>query len=85
MKQEGGPRQGLYNETKEQAGVGIAIHKTLLKYVRKVEPEGSRIIRCTMNFEKHLEISGAYAPPACTRTQGQTLDTPKEKKDKFYD
>ena len=67
------------------SGVGIAIHKSLWKYIKNVEPRGGRLIKCTMKFENNLDIIGAYAPPACTSKNGRPVDTDPTIKDEFYD
>ena len=40
---------------------------TLWKYLKRIEPRGGRIMKCTFNFERRLEVIVAYAHPAMTK------------------
>lgn len=40
------------------------IHHTLWKYIERVEPLGSRIIKMRLNLHKKVDIISTYAPPA---------------------
>ena len=77
---------GCICRNNRKRGVAIAIHQSLWKQVKRVEPRSSRIIKCTMNFQKPMDIIGAYAYPAVTkdRTTKQNINTTTEKKEEFY-
>ena len=78
---KGKANKELYDKTVEHRGVGILLHHSLWKYIERIEPNGSRLMKMRLNLHKKLDIISTYAPPAVSNDKATT----KEEKQEYYD